>query len=249
MVLVLLKMIYFMQKYEMMRKIYLLLIAFLVLVSCNATMDTTSNPVPEEPRYSYLALGDSYTIGESVPETERWPVQLAERLRNRGYKMAAPMIIARTGWTTGNLLDAMDVEVDVQRDFDLVSILIGVNNQYQGKPITEYEVELRQIFRRAINHSKTREAGVFALSIPDYGYTPFGSANQEKISAEIDRFNEVYKRVAEEFNVPFYNITPISRDARENPNLVASDGLHPSGLMYEQWVDQIVGQVQEKLPQ
>lgn len=219
-----------------------------MLFSCSSTLDVQDNQEPEDPKFSYLALGDSYTIGESVIETERWPVQLAEQLRGRGYKMAAPKIIAKTGWTTEDLLRGMENELNIQRDFDLVSILIGVNNQYQGKPITEYEEDLRTIFNKAVNHSKTMEKGVFAVSIPDYGYTPFGSANQEKISAEIDRFNEVFKRVAEEFNVPFYNITPISREAGNNPDLVASDGLHPSGLMYQYWVDQIVNQVAEKLP-
>ncbi|WP_405198076.1 SGNH/GDSL hydrolase family protein [Christiangramia sp. LLG6405-1] len=229
-----------------MKNLYFLLLAIL-MVSCNATMDTTSNETPENPKYTYLALGDSYTIGESVRETERWPVQLTEQLRNRNYEMAAPMIIAKTGWTTSDLLRGMDQNLEVQRDFDLVSILIGVNNQYQGKLITEYEEELRQIFRRAINHSKTLEKGVFAVSIPDYGYTPFGSSNQEKISAEIDRFNQVFKRVADEFGVVFYNITPISRDT-SNPELVASDGLHPSALQYQLWVEQYISQVAEKLP-
>jgi len=229
-----------------MKNLYLLLLAIL-MVSCNATMDTTSNETPENPKYTYLALGDSYTIGESVRETERWPVQLTEQLRNRNYEMAAPIIIAKTGWTTSDLLRGMDQNLEVQRDFDLVSILIGVNNQYQGKLITEYEEELRQIFRRAINHSKTLEKGVFAVSIPDYGYTPFGSSNQEKISAEIDRFNQVFERVADEFGVVFYNITPISRDSN-NPELVASDGLHPSALQYQLWVEQYISQVAEKLP-
>ncbi|MCB7480949.1 SGNH/GDSL hydrolase family protein [Christiangramia sediminis] len=230
-----------------MKKIYFLFLS-LILFSCSSTVDVRDNEEPAEPNYSYLALGDSYTIGESVVETERWPVQLAEQLRARGYKMAAPKIIAKTGWTTEDLLRGMENELNIQRDFDLVSILIGVNNQYQGKPATEYEEDLRTIFRKAINHSKTMEKGVFALSIPDYGYTPFGSSNQEEISAEIDRFNEIFRRVANEFNVPFYNITPISRDAENNPDLVASDGLHPSGLMYQYWVDQIVNQVADKLP-
>ncbi len=230
-----------------MKKIYFLLIA-LSLYSCSSTLDVRNNEEPVDPRYSYLALGDSYTIGESVVETQRWPVQLAEQLRGRGYKMAAPKIIAKTGWTTEDLIRGMENELSIQRDFDLVSILIGVNNQYQGKLITEYEEELRQIFRKAINHSKTREKGVFAVSIPDYGYTPFGAADQEEISAEIDRFNEVFRRVAEDFNVDFYNITPISRDAANNPDLIASDDLHPSGLMYRFWVDYFVNQVAQKLP-
>jgi len=218
------------------------------MVSCSSTLDVRDNQEPEDPNYSYLALGDSYTIGESVLETERWPVQLVEELRSRDYKMAAPKIIAKTGWTTEDLLRGMENELNIQRNFDLVSILIGVNNQYQGKRITEYEEDLRTIFRKAVNHSKTMEKGVFAVSIPDYGYTPFGSEDQEEISVEIDRFNKVFKRVADEFNVPFYNITPISRDAVNNPDLVASDGLHPSKLMYQYWVDQIVNQVAQKLP-
>lgn len=232
-----------------MKNIYLVLLSFLFICSCSSTLDVKDNPEPADPKFSYLALGDSYTIGESVIETKRWPVQLAERLRDRGFKMAAPKIIAKTGWTTADLLRGIENELNVQRDFDLVSILIGVNNQYQGKSITEYEEELRQVFRKAINHSKTREKGVFAVSIPDYGYTPFGSANQEEISEEIDRFNSVFRRVAEDFDVDFYNITPISRDAADNPELVASDGLHPSGLMYQYWVDQFVNQVAEKLPE
>lgn len=234
-----------------MRNFYFLLIC-IVLSGCSASSNKTTT-TPEEPdtetaRYSYLALGDSYTIGESVAETDRWPVQLAAQLRERGYAMAAPKIIARTGWTTEDLLRGME-DLQVQRDFDIVSILIGVNNQYQGKSITEYEEELRQIFRKAINHSKTLEKGVFAVSIPDYGYTPFGAAHQEEISAEIDQFNAVFKKVAEDFDVDFYNITPISREAKNNPDLVADDNLHPSGLMYQKWVEQILSNVADKIPQ
>jgi acyl-CoA thioesterase I len=229
-----------------MKKLYFLFFS-VILVSCSSTLDVTNNPEPEHPNYTFLALGDSYTIGESVVETQRWPVQLAEQLRGRGYKVAPPKIIAKTGWTTEDLLRGIESELGIHRDFDLVSILIGVNNQYQGKLITEYEEELRTIFRKAINHSKTKEQGVFAVSIPDYGYTPFGANNQEKISEEIDRFNAVFKRVAEDFNVSFYNITPISREAGNNPDLIASDGLHPSGLMYQLWVDKFVNEVASKL--
>lgn len=230
-----------------MKKIYFLFIA-LICFSCSSTINTTQNQETSGPKYSYLALGDSYTIGESVEEKDRWPVQLTQALRNKGYEMAAPKIIAKTGWTTENLIRGMENELSIQRDFDIVSILIGVNNQYQGKPLTEYEDELRQIFRRAINHSKTLEEGVFAVSIPDYGYTPFGEEHQEEISAEIERFNEVFKRVAEDFNVDFYNITPISQQAKTNPDLVAADGLHPSGEMYRLWVQEFVNQVAQKLP-
>ncbi|HSI69868.1 MAG TPA: GDSL-type esterase/lipase family protein, partial [Gillisia sp.] len=157
-------------------------------------------------------------------------------------------IVARTGWTSRDLIRNIDAEIDVHRDFNLVSILIGVNNQYQGKPRTEFEEELREIFRKALSHSKTRERGVFALSIPDYSVTPFGEDNAEVISAEIDRFNDTVRRIAEEFEVDFYNITPSSREALTNRQLIAADSLHPSALMYRFWVDDIVEDIIEKLP-
>lgn len=228
-----------------MRKILLLLFIAGFLVGCNATSDAVSSNA----KYSYLALGDSYTIGESVPVEKSWPVQLVERLNERGYAVAPPKIVAKTGWTTMNLIRGIESEINVQRDFDLVSILIGVNNQYQDKTLSEFETELNEVFRKAIFHSRNLEKGVFAVSIPDYGATPFGAANAQEIGLEIDEFNAIFRKVAAEYNVDFYNITPISRQGLENPELVARDGLHPSGLMYQYWVDQIIDQVAEKLPE
>lgn len=227
-----------------MKKILPLFLFVLILTACNTPRNTT---ISEDMDFSYLALGDSYTIGEGVPLNEAWPVQLVERLKARGLKVAPPKIIARTGWTTRNLITNIESEIDVQRRFDLVSILIGVNNQYQGKPASEFEVELEEIFRKAINHSKTREQGVFALSIPDYGVTPFGSRNADTIAVQIDRFNAIVRRVAEQYNVDFYNITPISREALVNKSLIARDSLHPSGEMYRLWVDEIIDEVAGKL--
>ncbi len=234
-----------------MKKLYMLLLVSL-LISCSSSNSVTRNTEAgntSEMNYSYLALGDSYTIGEMVPESQRWPVQLVNRLNENGYKVAPPKIIAKTGWTTGNLLNAMRSELNYTRKFDLVSILIGVNNQYQGKTIEEYEEELREIFNLALNHSKRREKGVFALSIPDYGVTPFGEENAETIRQEIDEFNAVFKKVAKEFEVDFYNITPISREAERDADLIAEDGLHPSGLMYRYWVDEIIDEIPQMLPQ
>ncbi len=224
----------------------LLLFTLLIIIGCSSSQEPAG---VVEAKYSYLALGDSYTVGESVPIDKTWPVQLTERLRQRGFAMAAPLIVAKTGWTTSDLIRNIESEVNVQRDFDLVSVLIGVNNQYQGKPVYVFEEELREIFRKAIFHSKRMEKGVFALSIPDYGATPFGSANSEAIGEEIDIYNAIYRRIADEFGVAFYDITPISREAANNPALTARDNLHPSGLMYEYWVDQIIEEVAKKLPQ
>ncbi len=124
-----------------------------------------------------------------------------------------------------------------------------MNNQYQGQSIDDYEEELREIFKLALNHSKRREKGVFALSIPDYGVTPFGEENAETIGEEIDEFNAVFRQVASEFEVDFYNITPISREAGRDSELVAEDGLHPSGLMYRYWVEEIIDEIPQRLPQ
>ncbi|CAN5294247.1 SGNH/GDSL hydrolase family protein [soil metagenome] len=229
-----------------MNKILAVGTALLIMAACNTPRNTT---ISENMDYSYLALGDSYTIGEGVPLEQSWPVQLVNGLKEMGYKIAPPKIIAKTGWTTRNLIDNVETEINVQRQFDLVSILIGVNNQYQNRRETEFEVELEEIFRKAINHSKLRERGVFALSIPDYGVTPFGARNADTIAVQIDRYNAIVRRVAEQYNVDFYNITPISREALVNKSLIARDSLHPSGEMYRLWVEEIIDNVAQKLPQ
>lgn len=234
-----------------MKNLYLLLFAF-SFISCSSSNSTTQTSETDNTSgmdHSYLALGDSYTIGEGVAESERWPVQLVTRLNVDGHKVAPPKIIAKTGWTTGNLLSAMRSELNYTRKFDLVSILIGVNNQYQGRSIDDYEEELREIFKLALNHSKRREKGVFALSIPDYGVTPYGQENAETIEQEIDEFNAVFRQVASEFDVDFYNITPISREAGRDTDLIADDGLHPSALMYRYWVEELIDEMPQLLQQ
>ncbi|MGB8705099.1 MAG: SGNH/GDSL hydrolase family protein, partial [Gillisia sp.] len=201
-----------------MKNVFFLFILVLIsgCSSSSKTSATSATPVSAK-KYSYLALGDSYTIGEKVQENDRWPVQLVAELNEKGYSVAPPKIIAKTGWTTMDLIQGMNSNLAVQKDYDLVSILIGVNNQYQGQDIHKYEKELREIFRRAIDHSKTMEKGVFAVSIPNYGVTPFGQPREEQITKEIADYNAVFARVAADFNVDFYNITPISEEAKNNP--------------------------------
>lgn len=232
-----------------MKKILLILVVTGILGSCGSLVEALQEDVniENEMDYSFLALGDSYTIGEGVAVEDRWPVQLVKQLRESGYKVAPPKIIAQTGWTSRNLFMAMEKELNYTRKFDLVSILIGVNDQYQGKTKREYEEDLREVFRLALNYSKTRERGVFALSIPDYGVTPFAGENAEEISAEIAEFNEIFKRVAEENGVAFYNITPISREAARDPSLLVEDELHPSRTMYRYWVEEIMDEITQKL--
>lgn len=188
----------------------------------------------------FLALGDSYTIGEGVSVEDRWPVQLAEQLQNRGVAVEELKIIARTGWRTDNLISAITAEKP-RANYNLVSLLIGVNNQYQRTNITVYPVEFKQLLNKAIELCGGRKSGVFVLSIPDYGYTPFGAAARATISAEIDEYNRINREIANELGVAYFDITPISREAVAKPEYLAPDQLHPSGEMYARWVSLLLG--------
>ncbi|HTH56786.1 MAG TPA: SGNH/GDSL hydrolase family protein [Cyclobacteriaceae bacterium] len=190
----------------------------------------------------YLALGDSYTIGESVEENERWPNQLAALLSARGVSIGKPTIIATTGWRTDNLANAVKI-AGLRNDYDLVSLLIGVNNQYQGKPFDLYTADFERLLVQSIWLARGQKKNVFVVSIPDYGYTPFGNKNMEKISREIDQYNAAAKSSCTENQIRFVDITNISRDALNDPGLVAADGLHPSGKMYTLWAKQILKEI------
>lgn len=185
--------------------------------------------------FSYLALGDSYTIGAAVNTTESYPYQLTEALTTRfGLKNKGLKVIAQTGWTTSYLIAAENA-AELKDTFDLVSLLIGVNNQFQGRDTAEYRVEFKQLLDTAVQRAGGRKDRVFVLSIPDYGYTPFGQNNQQRISEQIDIFNAINKQITEAEGITYFNITPISRQGLTQPSLVASDGLHPSGEMYALW--------------
>ena len=186
----------------------------------------------------FLALGDSYTIGESVAEKDRWPNRLAQELSQRSNHTVLPAIIATTGWRTDNLINAIRI-AKLKEDYDLVSLLIGVNNQYQGKAIEPYAAEFEELLKTAIRLAKGKRENVFVVSIPDYGFTPFGLKNKERISGEINQFNQVNKKLADQYQVRYVNITSISRQGLIDPDLVASDGLHPSAKMYALWVKEI----------
>ncbi len=195
--------------------------------------------MPQQQPLSFLALGDSYTIGESVEERERWPVQLADRLRKEGVDVAEPQIVATTGWTTDELAQGI-IESGVEGDFDIVSLLIGVNNQYRGYDFSQYEKEFAELLQQAIDFAAGDTGRVFVVSIPDYGVTPFGQrGNPEKIAEEIDRYNQFAQDLATSRGVEFFEITEISREALTDPELIAEDRLHPSGKMYTRWVDKI----------
>ena len=197
--------------------------------------------------FKILALGDSYTIGESVCETCRFPEQLKDSLManfetDKSFELK---VIARTGWTTTNLINAINNET-VNEDFDLVILLIGVNNQYQKKSFSIYESEFPQLVNTAIKKAKNNKNHVIVVSIPDYAYTPFGQGNQN-ISTDIDTYNTFAKNYCISNNITFVNITDITRMGLDNPELVASDGLHPSKLAYSKFVERLLPVAIEKL--
>lgn len=192
-----------------------------------------------EDKVKFLALGDSYTIGESVTADQRWPILLMDSLNAKGIECEQPRIVAVTGWRTDNLKRAIS-EAKLKSEYSLVSLLIGVNNYYQGKSVESYKPEFEELLKIAISLADGVKSRVFVISIPDYGFTPFAKNDREKISKGIDAYNEVNHSVAKRLGVKYYYITDISRRCLDEPDLVAFDGLHPSGKMYSEWVERII---------
>ena len=192
-----------------------------------------------EDNVKFLALGDSYTIGESVTTAERWPVQLFDSLSTRGLDCVESKIIATTGWRTDDLAGAIK-HAKIKTEYTLVSLLIGVNNFYQGKKVESYTPEFEELLRTAIELAGGVKSRVFVLSIPDYGYTPFGKAKMSSITPGIDAFNDANESISKKLGVKYIGITDITRLGVDQPDLVAFDGLHPSARMYSLWVERIL---------
>lgn len=184
---------------------------------------------------TYLALGDSYTIGQSVAADQRFPFYAVGQLFGQNVQMTQAEIIATTGWTTGNLINALNNNPP-SKTYDFVTLLIGVNNQYQGRSTGEYRIQFTDLLNRAITYAGGRKTRVFVLSIPDYSVTPFArNLDTARISREIDVFNSINRDITIQSGVAYVDITPISRQALNDPALTATDGLHPSGKQYEKW--------------
>jgi len=226
----------------------IIVLLFSTITSTCYDVNSSDNEMKETGReITYLALGDSYTIGESVDPSMRWPVQLVDSLKKDSVNIADADIIARTGWTTDELMSGIESE-NPGNDYDLVSLLIGVNNQYRGRDIYNFREELVELIDIAIKSANNVADNVIVLSIPDWGVMPFASGrDRDKIAEEIDAFNNVVKEECNYAAIKFFDITEISRRAAYDPSLVAGDGLHPSGKMYGLWVDKIYSHVSELL--
>jgi lysophospholipase L1-like esterase len=214
---------------ENLRYIFLFLSFYLINMTETAAQKTLS----------YLALGDSYTIGESLPLEDNFPHQTVALLRKKRMLIADPEIVAKTGWTTDELTDAI-TKLSLKSNYDYVSLLIGVNNQYRGRDIATYQKDFEQLLLQAIQFAGGKHQHVFVLSIPDWGATPFAEGrDREKITSEINHFNAVNKKTAEEHKVHYIEITAGTREAQQDLSLVADDKLHPSKKEYTRWAEKL----------
>lgn len=190
------------------------------------------------PYYNYIALGDSYTIGESLPSIESFPYQTVQKLRSKNMAVNAPEIIAKTGWTTRQLVDAVK-QYRFLSKYDFVSLLAGVNNQYQGKPIIEFKNDFEYLLQFSLKLVDNLKSRVCILSIPDYSTTPYAaSMDKEKISREISEFNSVCKALSIQYKVHYIDVSEAINTLSPN-EIIASDQLHPSAIAYSKWAEKL----------
>ncbi len=193
---------------------------------------------PRESPYSFIALGDSYTIGEGVNEDERWPNQFVDVAYENGVDFDQPMIIAETGWKTYDLINAIN-QTNFTKKYDYISLLIGVNNQFNSRPIDEFEEDLNKLMDE-MKRIKKNDGSIIIISIPDWGYTPFGeSSDMSDISEQINLFNSSLRKFATTNGLKYVDVTEISRRGINEPDLITNDNLHPSGIMYLEWAKKI----------
>jgi lysophospholipase L1-like esterase len=208
---------------------------------------TTTDTTGDNKTYTLLALGDSYTIGQSVNEEERFPAQTISILKNKNILFKTPEYIATTGWTTLNLLDAI-AQQNPQAPYDVVSLLIGVNDQYQHFDTGGYRIHFTQCLQKAITLAGNKSDHVFVLSIPDYSVTPFAqNSDTAQIRKELDEFNAINKEITLSYNISYTDITPLTREAKTDASLIAGDGLHPSGKEYVKWAQLLAPQIEKVL--
>jgi len=200
----------------------------------------------QKTNYTYLALGDSYTIGHSLPIAENFPNQTVQLLSTAGYDIDSPTVVAKTGWTCEELQWGMKNR-SLQNRYDIVSLLIGVNDQYRGGKIEDYGIQFEELVKQAVELANKNPAHVFVLSIPDWGATPFAEGQDCKLIAkELDSFNHINKALAKKMNVNYIDITPGSREVSQDHTLVAADGLHPSAKEYKRWAEKLAASIRQQ---
>lgn len=194
----------------------------------------------------YLALGDSYSIGTSIASQEAFPHQLADRLTNNINVPVEVKIVARNAWRTDDLIRAIR-RTELRDEYDFVTLLIGVNNQYQKLPLDVFRDDYIKLLEQALKYVRGDKRRVFALSIPNYGYSPFGSENKTEITEEIKEFNKSIEEVCQQYDVAYYDVTSISEKYSVNESYIAKDNLHPNALQYSAWLDSFYAKLLEQL--
>ncbi len=230
-------------------KLLFAIISMLHVVACVKKQEPASTTIPGQPPapiYTWLALGDSYTIGQGVAANERFPSQTAALLLQQGMQIQSPTYIATTGWTSTNLQSA--INTTNPNKHSIVSLLIGVNDQYQQRDTIGYRQRFTTLLEKAIELANGKKQNVIVVSIPDYSVAPFAASyDTAQIRKEIDWFNNINYNVTMQHNCPYLNITPSTREGRTNRSLIAADGLHPSGLEYKRWAEKLVPMVAQAL--
>lgn len=212
----------------------------------------TPKPRLNMDKNTLLCLGDSYTVGESVPAEESFPSQTIKLLRAGGYEFETPDVVAKTGWTTDELQDALN-NTALRPSYDFVTLLVGVNNQYRERPVSTYAPEFEALLKRAIEFAGGNRDHVIVLSIPDWSVTPFATTNAagkhdpENIAREIDEYNASNKKISDSYGVNYIDITSLTREAINDTSLIASDGLHPSGKEYLKWADRLSAAIKSRV--
>jgi len=198
---------------------------------------------PANTTHTLLALGDSYTIGESVLLPENFPGQTVQTLTQLGYNFKSPEIVAKTGWTTDELQNNIDNRIFTP-PYDIVTLLIGVNNQYRGRSVDAYKPEFENLLQQAIQFAGGKSDHVIVLSIPDWGVTPFATGrDRDQIAREIDEYNAANKTISQNYKVNYIDITPWTREAANDLSLLAADGLHPSAKEYKRWSEKLADKI------
>jgi lysophospholipase L1-like esterase len=230
-----------------------LLLLFAIQINCSKPDSpepinpNNGNNLPiEDTTFTYLALGDSYTIGTGVSENVSFPLQIIDSLFPNAGDDTTVTFLAGRGWTTDDLLLEIEGKPNLNKKFDFVSLLIGINNQYQYMDLEDYRIEFRELLTKALSFAGNSRNKVFVLSIPDYAYTPLGGGSQS-ISDKIDEYNAINKEITNEIGIQYFDITPISKEGLNDTELVSNDGLHPSGKQYTEWVKLMLPTLREKI--